>query len=173
MWTLLRHSVCPTSPARFRTSNWCSYTAALKKRGALVVWLDKEMTWRAPQNGSPLCPPRTSRAHSASHSIASGTGMAFFAQLARKVRDALRNKVNPAVRWLLVQHIEQVLNGEHLCLASAQAFRDALYLPQPACRGLRTRASAAGSHPRGTSSGASWTHPCRHTLPAICRMSRC
>lgn len=35
-------------PARYRTTNWSSYNAALKKRGSLLIWLDKEMTWFAP-----------------------------------------------------------------------------------------------------------------------------
>lgn len=41
------------SPARYRTTNWSSYTASLKKRGSLLVWLDKEMTWLAPRDGRP------------------------------------------------------------------------------------------------------------------------
>jgi hypothetical protein len=41
------------SPARYRTTNWSSYTAALCKRGSLLIWLDKEMTWLAPHDGSP------------------------------------------------------------------------------------------------------------------------
>lgn len=41
------------SPARYRTTNWCSYTAALRKRGSLLIWLDKDMTWLAPPDGSP------------------------------------------------------------------------------------------------------------------------
>ncbi|MCA0270545.1 MAG: IS5/IS1182 family transposase, partial [Proteobacteria bacterium] len=41
------------SPARYRTTNWSGYTASLKKRGSLLVWLDKEMAWRAPPDGSP------------------------------------------------------------------------------------------------------------------------
>ena len=41
------------SPARYRTTNWSSYNAALKKRGSLLIWLDKEMVWLAPPNGSP------------------------------------------------------------------------------------------------------------------------
>jgi hypothetical protein len=41
------------SPARYRTMNWSSYTAALRKRGLLLIWLDKEMTWRAPYDGKP------------------------------------------------------------------------------------------------------------------------
>ncbi len=40
------------SPARYRTTNWPSYTASLKKRGSLLIWLDKEMTWLAPPDGS-------------------------------------------------------------------------------------------------------------------------
>lgn len=41
------------SPARYRTTNWSGYTASLKKRGSLLIWLDKEMAWLAPPNGSP------------------------------------------------------------------------------------------------------------------------
>lgn len=41
------------SPARYRTTNWSSYTASLGKRGSLLIWLDKDMTWLAPPDGSP------------------------------------------------------------------------------------------------------------------------
>ncbi len=41
------------SPARYRTTNWSSYSASLRKRGSLLIWLDKDMTWRAPHDGSP------------------------------------------------------------------------------------------------------------------------
>ena len=41
------------SPARYRTTNWSSYTASLCKRGSLLIWLDKDMTWLAPPDGSP------------------------------------------------------------------------------------------------------------------------
>ena len=41
------------SPARYRTTNWSSYTASLRKRGSLLIWLDKETTWLAPPDGSP------------------------------------------------------------------------------------------------------------------------
>ena len=41
------------TPARYRTANWSSYTASLKKRGSLLIWLDKEMIWLAPPDGSP------------------------------------------------------------------------------------------------------------------------
>jgi hypothetical protein len=40
-------------PARYRTTNWSCYTAALRKRGSLLIWLDKEMSWLAPPDGSP------------------------------------------------------------------------------------------------------------------------
>lgn len=39
------------SPARYRTTNWSSYTASLRKRGSLLIWLDKELTWLAPHDG--------------------------------------------------------------------------------------------------------------------------
>ena len=41
------------SPARDRTTNWSSYTASLRKRGSLLIWPDKEMTWFAPPDGKP------------------------------------------------------------------------------------------------------------------------
>ena len=40
-------------PARYRTTNWSSYNDALRKRGSLLIWLDKEMTWHAPHEGRP------------------------------------------------------------------------------------------------------------------------
>lgn len=44
------------SPARYRTTNWFNCTAALCKRGALLIWLDKEMTRIAPHEGRPCRP---------------------------------------------------------------------------------------------------------------------
>ena len=41
------------SPARYRTTNWSSYTASLCRRGSLLIWLDKDMTWLSPHDGSP------------------------------------------------------------------------------------------------------------------------
>lgn len=41
------------SSVRYRTTNWSSYTASLKRRGSLLIWLDKEMTRLAPPEGSP------------------------------------------------------------------------------------------------------------------------
>jgi hypothetical protein len=42
------------SPARYRTTNWSSYTASLRKRGSLLIWLDKELTWLAPHDDCPV-----------------------------------------------------------------------------------------------------------------------
>ncbi len=36
---------------QYRTTNWTEYNAALKARGSLSVWLDKEMTWHAVPSG--------------------------------------------------------------------------------------------------------------------------
>jgi len=36
------------SPARYRTTNWSSYNASLSKRGSLLIWVDEDITWRAP-----------------------------------------------------------------------------------------------------------------------------
>lgn len=41
------------SLARYRTTNWSSYTASLRKRVSLLIWLDKEMTWLAQPDSSP------------------------------------------------------------------------------------------------------------------------
>jgi hypothetical protein len=40
-------------PARYRTTNWSSYNTSLRKRGSLLIWVDKDMTWRAPRDGRP------------------------------------------------------------------------------------------------------------------------
>jgi IS5 family transposase len=40
-------------PARYRTTNWSAYNAALRQRGSLLVWLDREMAWAAPKRGRP------------------------------------------------------------------------------------------------------------------------
>lgn len=37
--------------ARYKTTNWAAYNAALKARGALTIWLDKDMRWYAPASG--------------------------------------------------------------------------------------------------------------------------
>lgn len=37
--------------SKYRTSNWREYNAALKARGSLTVWLDKQMCWWAPCSG--------------------------------------------------------------------------------------------------------------------------
>jgi hypothetical protein len=31
--------------AKYKTTNWGSYNAALKARGSLLVWFDKDMDW--------------------------------------------------------------------------------------------------------------------------------
>ncbi len=49
-------------PARYRTTNWSAYNAALRKRGSLLIWLDKEMAWHAPHEGHPGRPPVFSNA---------------------------------------------------------------------------------------------------------------
>lgn len=40
-------------PARYRTTNWSEYNAALRRRGSLLVWLDREMEWLAPASRRP------------------------------------------------------------------------------------------------------------------------
>lgn len=46
----------PVRP-RYRTTNWSTYNQALRRRGSLLVWLDKEMAWLAPRHGRPERPP--------------------------------------------------------------------------------------------------------------------
>ena len=41
------------APTRYRTTNWPEYNAALRRRGSLMVWLDREMEWCAPKRGRP------------------------------------------------------------------------------------------------------------------------
>jgi hypothetical protein len=36
---------------KHKTTNWAAYNAALKARGSLTIWLDKEMQWYAPASG--------------------------------------------------------------------------------------------------------------------------
>jgi hypothetical protein len=43
--------------ARYRTTNWKSYNEALKRRGSLLIWLDKDMVWLAAKAGRPGRPP--------------------------------------------------------------------------------------------------------------------
>jgi hypothetical protein len=40
-------------PARYRTLNWSEYNASLRRRGSLLVWLDREMEWLASPSGRP------------------------------------------------------------------------------------------------------------------------
>ena len=44
-------------PVRYRTTNWKSYNDALRRRGSLLIWLDKDMAWIAPKVGRPGRPP--------------------------------------------------------------------------------------------------------------------
>ena len=45
------------SAAHYRTTNWSDYNAALRRRGSLLIWLDREMAWLAPHEGRPGRPP--------------------------------------------------------------------------------------------------------------------
>lgn len=44
-------------PARYRTTNWKSCNDALRRRGSLLIWLDKDMAWLANRAGRPGRPP--------------------------------------------------------------------------------------------------------------------
>jgi hypothetical protein len=41
------------APARYRTTNWSAYNAALRRRGSLLIWLDREIEWLAPASRRP------------------------------------------------------------------------------------------------------------------------
>ena len=45
------------APARYRVTNWPAYNAALRRRGSLLIWVDREMAWLAPHEGRPGRPP--------------------------------------------------------------------------------------------------------------------
>ena len=48
---------------KYRTKNWPAYTKALRARGSLTMWLDREMAWQAgPVNGKPVRPAKYSDA---------------------------------------------------------------------------------------------------------------
>lgn len=40
---------------RYKTTNWPQYNAALKARGALTIWLDKDMQWYEEAAGVKSC----------------------------------------------------------------------------------------------------------------------
>ena len=44
-------------PVRYRTTNWKSYNDALRRRGSLLIWLDKDMAWMASKAERPGRPP--------------------------------------------------------------------------------------------------------------------
>lgn len=44
-------------PARYRTTNWKSCNEALRRRGSLLIWLDKDMVWLAARAGCSGRPP--------------------------------------------------------------------------------------------------------------------
>ena len=44
-------------PARYRTTNWSAYNTALRRRVSVLIRLDKEMAWHAPNEGRPGRPP--------------------------------------------------------------------------------------------------------------------
>ena len=41
------------APARYRTTNWPEYNVALRRRGSLLVWLDRKIEWLAGLSGRP------------------------------------------------------------------------------------------------------------------------
>jgi len=53
-----------TAPAKtkYRTTNWKDYNAALKARGSLLIWLDKDMHWHGSASGKRGRTPKYSEA---------------------------------------------------------------------------------------------------------------
>ena len=45
------------APARYRVTNWSAYNAALRRRGSLLIWVDREMAWHGSRDGRPGRPP--------------------------------------------------------------------------------------------------------------------
>ncbi|AXE31370.1 IS5 family transposase [Chromobacterium phragmitis] len=39
------------APPKYKTTNWKTYNAALKARGSLMIWLDRDMRWHASAHG--------------------------------------------------------------------------------------------------------------------------
>jgi hypothetical protein len=46
----------------YRTTNWAPYNEALKNRGSLTFWFDKDLDWRAKPSGKPGAPHKYSNA---------------------------------------------------------------------------------------------------------------
>ncbi len=51
-----------SKPAGHRTTTWSAYNDALRKRGSLLIWVEKEMAWHAPHEGRSGRPPVFSNA---------------------------------------------------------------------------------------------------------------
>lgn len=51
----------PAKP-KYRTTNWSSYNESLRQRGALLLWIDKDMEWVGAPNGKRGRTPRFSEA---------------------------------------------------------------------------------------------------------------
>ena len=39
------------APAKYKTTNWRRYNQALKSRGALMIWLDRDLQWSGLASG--------------------------------------------------------------------------------------------------------------------------
>lgn len=39
------------TPPQYKTTNWPAYNLALRRRGALTIWLDHDLCWRASLTG--------------------------------------------------------------------------------------------------------------------------
>ena len=41
---------------RYRATNWKSYNDTLRRRGSLLIWLERNMEWLSAKSGRPGCP---------------------------------------------------------------------------------------------------------------------
>lgn len=39
------------APQKYRTTNWKEYNAAIKQRGSMLIWIDKDMQWNDSPTG--------------------------------------------------------------------------------------------------------------------------
>jgi hypothetical protein len=53
LWAAIWTAMSKPPFARYRTTNWPEYNAALRRRGSVLVWLDREMEWLAAPSGRP------------------------------------------------------------------------------------------------------------------------
>lgn len=53
LWLLVCLGMSRPASSRCRTTNWSAFNAALRRRGSLLVWLNREMEWLAAASRRP------------------------------------------------------------------------------------------------------------------------